>query len=114
VSSGGRFQGSVASPAMARLLWRTYMQDDIGDVLAAVHAPVLVMARPGDRVVPLEASAALAAGLPNAELLTLPPGYYVAFDIKFCEKPSAAKAQRVLATVMFTDIVGSTEQLSAT
>jgi class 3 adenylate cyclase len=119
----GRFQSSVGSPAMARLLWQTYMQDDVRDVLAAVHAPALVMARPGDRVVPLEASAALAAGLPNAQMLTLPPGDHVGFDVndlvvseilKFCEKPSAARAERVLTTVMFTDIVGSTEQLTAT
>ena len=109
--------------ATGRLLWRTYMQDDVRDVLVAVHAPTLIMARPGDRLVPFEASAARAAGLPNAQLLTLPPGDHPGFDIadlmvseilKFCEKPSAGKAQRVVTTVMFTDIVGSTEQLSVT
>src|ERR1700758_3381099 len=109
--------------ATGRLLWRTYMQDDVRDVLVAVHAPTLIMARPGDRLVPFEASASRAAGLPNAQLLTLPPGDHPGFDIAdlvvseiltFCEKPSAAKAQRVVTTVMFTDIVGSTEQLSVT
>ncbi len=33
--------------------------------------------------------------------------------LKFCERPSVTTGERILATVLFTDIVGSTEQLSA-
>ena len=116
----GRIESSLASPAMAALIWRNYMKDDVRDLLSRVTVPTLVEARPDDRLVPFEACAALADGLPNARLVTLPPGPHVAFDIvdmltsqvlEFCERPSPTSDERVLATVMFTDIVGSTEQL---
>ena len=118
----GRIQSSLAGPAMAALLWQTYLQDDVRDLLDSVSVPTLVMARPGDHMVPYEAQAALASGIPNAQFVTLPPGEHGAFDavdvivdtmLKFCERPSVTTGERILATVLFTDIVGSTEQLSA-
>jgi class 3 adenylate cyclase len=96
------------------------MRDDVRDLLGRVSVPTMVSARPGDRVVPFEAAAALVADIPNAQLVTLPPGDHHAFDaadvlvaqiLQFCERPSASSDERVLATVLFTDIVGSTEQL---
>jgi class 3 adenylate cyclase/pimeloyl-ACP methyl ester carboxylesterase len=118
----GRIQSSFAGPTMAGLLWRTYIHDDTRDILGGVRAPAIVLARRGDHMVPFEASQALAVGLPNARFAELPPGEHHAFDIAdvlvekiltFCEIPTDAKGQRVLATVLFTDIVSSTEQLSA-
>ncbi|MGH3674818.1 MAG: alpha/beta fold hydrolase [Mycobacterium sp.] len=118
----GRIQSSLGSPAMAKLLWRAYVADDVRDLLDRVSAPTLVMARPGDHMVAFEASAALAAGIPNARLMALPPGEHHAFDVidvlseallKFCERPVGTRGERILATVLFTDIVSSTEQLSA-
>jgi class 3 adenylate cyclase len=65
----------------------------------------------------------MANGIPGAQLLSLPPGEHDAIDIVellarpilefVCERPVATTTQRVLSTVLFTDIVGSTEQLSA-
>ncbi|WP_082967087.1 adenylate/guanylate cyclase domain-containing protein [Mycobacterium sp. 852002-51163_SCH5372311] len=56
--------------------------------------------------------------------MRLPPGPHGPFDIVaqvaalivefVCEKPSESADERILKTVLFTDIVGSTEQLSAT
>ncbi len=118
----GRIQSSFAGPTMAGLLWRTCVHDDTRDILASVPAPAIVLARRGDHMVPFEASQALAAGLPNARFVELPPGEHHAFDIAdvlaekiltFCEIPMRGKGQRVLATVLFTDIVSSTELLSA-
>jgi class 3 adenylate cyclase len=118
----GRVESSLASPAMAALLWRTYMREDVRDLIGRVTVPTLVAARPGDRMVPFEASSALADRIPNAKFVPLPAGPHAAFDIadvlmakvlEFCERPSAAADGRVLATVLFTDIVGSTEQLGA-
>jgi len=97
-------------------------REDVRDLLGRVAVPTVVAARPGDHMVPYESSAALAAGIPGAELLTLPPGEHHAFDIvdllidkllNFCERPSEATNERILAAVLFTDIVSSTEQLSA-
>ena len=81
------------------------------------------MGRPGDQLVSIEAVAALAAGIPNAQFYSLSPGPHNGFDIIdelidhilsfFVERPSAPADERVLKTVMFTDIVGSTEKLNA-
>ena len=64
-----------------------------------------------------------AAGIPGAEFKPLPPGEHSCFDIvdllvssilEFaCEQDHSVAPQRVLTTVLFTDIVGSTELLSA-
>jgi class 3 adenylate cyclase len=119
----GKLQRSIASPAMAKLRWRTFMDVDVRGVLPSVHTPTLVLARPGDRFVPIEAAEALAAALPNARFERLPAGSHSSFDIidELCDAvfefvgkaPSEPVDERVLKTVMFTDIVGSTERLSA-
>jgi pimeloyl-ACP methyl ester carboxylesterase/class 3 adenylate cyclase len=119
----GRLQRSMVSPAMAKLWWKAFMEIDVRAVLALVRAPTLVLARPGDRMVRFEAAAALAAGIREAQFHPLPPGPHSPFDIGaqlvrsivefVCEKPGDNADERVLKTVLFTDIVGSTEQLSA-
>ena len=94
------------------------MHEDVRDLIGRVTCPTLVTARPGDRMVPFEASAALAEGIPDATFVPLPPGDHGAFDLvdvvtarilDFCEKPATPTDDRVLATVFFTDIVGSTD-----
>jgi class 3 adenylate cyclase len=65
--------------------------------------------------------AALAAAIPGAEFKTLPPGPHGLIDdtlgsaiLDFVTgRPSVAVDERVLKTVLFTDIVSSTELLSA-
>jgi class 3 adenylate cyclase/pimeloyl-ACP methyl ester carboxylesterase len=119
----GKLQRSIASPGMAKLRWKTFMDIDVRGVLASVRAPTLVLARPGDQFVSVEAAAALAAAIPNARFHSLPAGSHNAFDLldELCEEvlkfvgsgPSSPVDERVLKTVMFTDIVGSTERLSA-
>jgi class 3 adenylate cyclase/pimeloyl-ACP methyl ester carboxylesterase len=118
----GKRQRAMVSPTMAKLWWRAFMEIDVHSVLASVRAPTLVFARPGDRMVPIEAAAALAAAIPEAQFQPLPPGPHAPFDIVaaaaplivefVCEKPSESADERILKTVLFTDIVGSTEQLS--
>jgi class 3 adenylate cyclase/pimeloyl-ACP methyl ester carboxylesterase len=120
----GKLQRAMVSPAMAKLWWKAFMEIDVRGVLASVRAPTLVLARPGDRLVPIEAAAAFAAAIPEAQFQPLPPGPHGPFDILpqlapsivefVCEKPSESADERILKTVLFTDIVGSTEQLSAT
>jgi len=118
-----RFQRMTGSPAQALLLWQSIMQMDVRAALDGVRAPTLVLAREADNVVPFEASAALAAGIPHAQLRRLPPGDHTGFDIhdlmvdeilRFVRgERGGSPSERVLKTVLFTDIVGSTELLSA-
>src|SRR5262249_58223238 len=77
----GKLQRAMVSPTMAKLWWKANMEIDVRGVLASVRAPTLVLARPGDGVVPIEAAAALAAAIPEAQFQALPPGFHGAFDI---------------------------------
>jgi class 3 adenylate cyclase len=103
------------------MLWDALSEIDVRPVLDAVRVPTLVLGRPGDLVAPAEGAAAMAAGIPNAKYHELPPGPHGLFDeamasaiIDFvCEAHDDSANERVLSTVLFTDIVGSTERLSA-
>lgn len=119
----GKLQRSIMSPGMARLWWRATMDVDVRPVLGSIRVPTLVLARPGDRLAPVEAAAAMAAAIPDARFHMMSPGAHNAFDVLheltehilrfFAESAGAPADERVLKTVLFTDIVGSTERLSA-
>ncbi|MCB0947744.1 MAG: adenylate/guanylate cyclase domain-containing protein [Mycobacterium sp.] len=118
----GKLQRAMVSPSMAKLWWKSIMEVDVRDVLASIQAPTLVLARPGDRVVSIEAAAALTAAIPEAQLHPLPPGPHSLFDIVedlvpavlefVCLRPNERADDRILKTLIFTDIVSSTEKLS--
>jgi class 3 adenylate cyclase len=119
----GKEQRVSASPMMAHMMWDAVAEIDVRDILAGVRTPTRVLGRRGDRIAPFEAAEALAAGTPDAELRELPPGEHYAIDLievlpemvmEFVgEQASARPAERILSTVLFTDIVGSKELLAA-
>jgi class 3 adenylate cyclase len=117
----GRYERASASPAMAAMLLKAMTEIDVRDILHTVHTRSLVLSRPGDLMVSFEASRALADAMPNAEFRALPPGPHAALDsslatetLEFvCGPAESPSGERVLTTVLFTDIVGSTEQLSS-
>jgi class 3 adenylate cyclase len=118
-----RNERACASPTVAGMLWRALAEIDVRAILKTVRTPTLVLARPGDRMVPFESSQALANGIPGATFRELPRGAHAAFDIDdtmaaairaFVSGDTEVSAdERVLMTVLFTDIVASTEQLVA-
>jgi class 3 adenylate cyclase len=119
----GRYERASASPAMAAMVMKAAAEIDVRNILHTVKTNTLVLARPGDQVVAFDASEALAAAMPNAVFRALPPGAHGDLDIddslatetlNFVYGPRKnLSSERVLATVLFTDIVGSTEQLSS-
>lgn len=116
-----RGQRASASPMMARLLWQSLTEIDVRGILGAVRTPTLVLTRRGDKVAPIEGATMMAAGIPGAQLVELPPGPHGLFGDELTtaildfvgEQPNVPVNERVLMSVVFTDIVGSTEQLSA-
>ena len=97
---------------------------DVEPVLAAVHTPTLVLHRRENQVWDIATSRAATAKLPEARFVELPGSESDLFlgdtapvlaEIeRFLQQPeTAATHDRVLATVLFTDIVASTEQLAA-
>jgi class 3 adenylate cyclase len=109
-----------ASPGAAIALLKMNTQIDVRDVLPAVRVPTVVMHRKDDLDVKVEEGRYLAEHIPGARFVELPgadhawwtqDGDRVVDEIE--ELVTGARPtpepERVLATVLFTDIVGSTE-----
>jgi pimeloyl-ACP methyl ester carboxylesterase/class 3 adenylate cyclase len=113
-----RFAGT---PGSARAWFEAQMEIDIRDVLPAIRVPTLVLHRVDDPVVPIDAGRFLAAHIPGAKLVELPGADHFPFvgdtdglvdeveEFVTGTRPSR-EPDRVLATVLLTDIVGSTER----
>ena len=113
-----RFAGT---PASAVAWFRITMEIDIRDVLPAIRVPTLVIHRTDDQVVPIGAGRYLAEKIPDARLLELPGSDHYPFSGDY--EPAIEEIEefltgsrrgrepdRVLATMLFTDIVDSTER----
>ncbi|MHB8466985.1 MAG: adenylate/guanylate cyclase domain-containing protein [Acidimicrobiales bacterium] len=119
----GAFERAAMSPGSFRDLMRLNAQIDVRAAVPAINVPALVMHRAGDRFVGVEQSRWLAANLPNSTYLELEGEDHLLFagDVEpvlagieelVTGSPAAPHHDRVLATVLFTDIVGSTELAS--
>jgi pimeloyl-ACP methyl ester carboxylesterase len=114
-----------ASPAAVVALMRMNMMIDISGILPYVHVPTLVIHRTDDPVVNVEGGRQLASSIPNARLLELPGFNHLPFlgdDVdqvtnEVAEFLTGTKPpigdERILATVLLTDIVDSTRRAEA-
>jgi class 3 adenylate cyclase len=116
-----RYSRSVLSPATRGAMAKMVVFADVRSVLPAVQAPTLVLYRRGDRYTGKPHAVYLAEYIPGAKLAELPGDDNLIFagdsdaDLDEIEEfltgaRHAAVTDRVLATVLFTDIVGSTER----
>ena len=110
-----------ASPGAAAALLRMNSQIDTRQVLPTIRVPTLVLARTGDRDVTVDEGRWLASQIPDARFVELPGDEHLLWagdqDALLAEieqfltgTRSAPDYDRVLSTVLFTDIVGSTER----
>jgi pimeloyl-ACP methyl ester carboxylesterase len=104
-----------ASPAVAYALNRAFEEIDLRDVLPAVRVPTLVLHRALDRVTALDVASRIASsqsvqvsGEDYLEIYLSPEVVDVIAEFVAGE-PGPDVPESVLATVMFTDIVASTE-----
>jgi class 3 adenylate cyclase len=111
------------SPAGARDLILMNSQADIRDVLASVQCPTLVLHRSGDLDANIEEGRYIAGRIRGARFVELSGGNHVPVhdpdqildeveEFLTGARPAPA-SDRVLATVLFTDLVGSTERATA-
>jgi len=118
-----RLERNAASPAVTQQIFEMFLDVDVRAVLPTIEVPTLVIHRRGDRVVNWRAGRELAEQIPEARYVELPgidhlpwSGDYEAVVGEVEEfltgARSAPEPDRVLATVMFTDIVASTERAS--
>jgi class 3 adenylate cyclase len=115
---------SSVSPGAALAWLRMIAEIDVREALPQIRVPTLLVHRTGDRAVDVGASRYAASRIPGARLVELPDGD----NLSFVGDAEAVAAEikefltgsrpppvpdRVLATIVFTDIAGSTQRAAA-
>ncbi len=112
------------SPGAAVALYRMNVEIDIRHVLAAIQAPTLILHRAGDHLINVGGARYMAERIRNAKYVELAGEDHLPYlgdadsvlveiqDFLTGVRP-AYESDRVLATVLFIDIVGSTERAAA-
>jgi class 3 adenylate cyclase/pimeloyl-ACP methyl ester carboxylesterase len=115
-----RYERAGASPSAIKALVRMNSELDVGPILGSVKTRCVLLHRIGDRACNVEVSRSLARHLPNVRYIELPGDDHAPIgDTKrlFDEieefltgSRPVEPSDRVLATVLFTDIVESTKR----
>jgi len=116
----GQLERLSASPGALRLLFDMAGETDVRDVLPSIAVPTLVLHRREDRLIDIRHSRYLAEHIPGARyvelegrdnLIVVGDSERVLAEVErfLTGTHTPPEPDRVLATVMFTDIVGSTE-----
>ena len=121
VAQFAKFERLSASPGAVKSFTMLNWQIDVSSILPAVRVPTLVLHRQGDLQIPVEHGRELAACIPDAKFIEYPGGdhTYATGDVEAVlgdieefitghRESSSLDFERVLATVLFTDIVDST------
>jgi pimeloyl-ACP methyl ester carboxylesterase len=115
----GRYLRTGASPAMGRAVMEAAALIDCRAILSTITVPTLILHRRGDRVFRVEGARFMAERIPGAQLVELAgddhllsvgdPGPVLdEIELFLTGALPRTAVDRVLATVLFTDIVGST------
>ena len=116
-----QYQRQAASPGMARAVAELASEVDIRDVLPAISVPTLVLHRTGDQLWPVEGARYISEQIEGAKFVECEGIDHFPFvgdsDALFSEVESfltgsrrMPELERQLLTVMFTDIVDSTQR----
>ena len=117
-----RLERASASPASIVALFRANYEIDVRHILPTIHAPTLILHRQGDALVPVGCGRYLAEHIPAAKYVEVPGDDHFVSDEQTQDiiadeieefmtgAHHRPEPDRVLATVMFTDIVKSTER----
>ena len=127
-----RYERSACTPAQAGEILRRNMRIDVRHLLSTINAPCLVLHMEGDPLVQADQARYLAAEIPGATLRVAPGDYHVPWKRDGSnwladqledffrgqgagggDSSPTPRASRVLATVLFTDMVDSTERAAA-
>jgi class 3 adenylate cyclase len=119
-----RYERSAATPGSTKAIVRLIYESDVRDVLGTIRVPTLVIHRRDAAGFTVEHGRYLAEHIPDARYVELPGSDNLIWagdlDAIVAEIQAfvtgvrpAVEPRRVLATVLFTDIVGSTERAAA-
>jgi class 3 adenylate cyclase len=115
-----RYARAGASPSAIVALERMNLAIDVRDILPSIRVPTLVMNRTGDPVAYADAARDLAERIPGARFVEFPGDTHSMFSIEpervlaeieefVTGARSVAPSDRMLATILFADVAGSTE-----
>jgi pimeloyl-ACP methyl ester carboxylesterase len=118
------YQRLAASPGAAVAVMQMNKEIDVRAIVPAVRVPTLVLHRAHDRMISVEQARYLAGHIPGARLVELAGADHAPWventDVLLDEVEEfltgarrAPESDRILATVLFIDIVGSTERAAA-
>jgi class 3 adenylate cyclase len=128
VAQFAKYERLAASPGAIRQFILLNALIDVSSLLASVRAPTLVLHRHGDMQIPVQQGRDLAAGIPGARFIEYAGNDHTPYfggdheellgDIEEFitghRDSSPEDIDRVLATVLFTDIVDSTRRAAET
>ena len=114
-----RLERMSITPGMLNHVAQMFVETDVRDVVPNVHVPTLLIHRRHDRLVNVRHSRWLAEHLPDAKLVEIPGDDHIPWyqdpELTLGEieefltgRRAEPEPERMLATVLFTDIVGST------
>jgi class 3 adenylate cyclase len=117
----GRMERLAVGPAAVEPSMRVIGQTDVREILPLIRVPTLVMRREGDTRIDRRHAEHVRDHVPGARLVELPGSESILFlddteplldelEELVTGTRAARPPERVLATVLFTDIVGSTER----
>lgn len=116
----GRLQFNAATPGAAETFMRMAFDIDVRSVAPLISAPTLIVHRTDDEVCHVENARFLARSIPGARYVELPgrdhapwsSGDDIVAELRefITGVREAATPDRVLAAVLFTDVVGSTDR----
>jgi pimeloyl-ACP methyl ester carboxylesterase len=126
VAQYAKFERLASSPGALRTLLQLNRQIDVTEILPTLQVPTLVLHNKADLQVPVELGRKLAAPIPGVKYIEYTDGAH-AFWVGDTEPMlgdieefvtghrdhGAVELERVLATVLFTDIVDSTRSAAA-
>jgi pimeloyl-ACP methyl ester carboxylesterase len=114
-----------STPGGLLATWRWVREIDVRPVLGSIQCPTLVVHRKGDRLIDISFGRELAELIPGARLVELEGADHgVAWgdqdrvlelqeEFLTGRRPASRRAERVLASVLFTDIVDSTATVAS-
>lgn len=126
-----KFERNACTRQMAGEIMQRNLQIDVRALLPAVSVPTLVMHAVGDPLVPVDLGRYVAENIPRAQYAESEGDYHCTWATKefapmmdramafLCDEDLApqrdatARSERSVATILFTDIVGSTDKAAA-
>ncbi|MBV9635134.1 MAG: adenylate/guanylate cyclase domain-containing protein [Methylobacteriaceae bacterium] len=125
----GRWERLGGSPSAVKSLMEMNSEINIDTILPSVRAPTLILHRTEDPTVSIQAGRFLAKHIPNAKLVEIDGADHILWlgdnAIEIADRvsdfildpdkeaPITSTSQRVLVTILFTDIVNSTERVQS-